>query len=62
MTGTDRAPLWPAGAVGSISHTDDYCVVVVGHSVEHRSLGVDAEPAAPLEEHVWTEICTCPRT
>ena len=58
LVGSDRAPLWPAGTVGSISHTDDYCVVVVANSPPHRSLGIDAEPAVPLEPGLWLQICT----
>lgn len=56
--GSDRAPLWPVGSVGSISHTDDYCVAVVATNPPYRSLGIDAEPAIPLEESLWTSICT----
>lgn len=58
LNGEDRAPVWPAGSVGSISHTDDYCVAVVARCPPYRSLGVDAEPAVPLEESLWPQICT----
>ena len=56
--GDDRAPLWPSGVVGSISHTDVYRVAAVAKSPPYRSLGVDAEPDVPLEESLWPEICT----
>ena len=58
LAGPDRAPAWPAGAVGSISHTADYCVVVVARNPPYRSLGVDAEPDTPLEAELWPQICT----
>ncbi len=58
LIGPDRAPLWPAGAVGSISHTGDHCVAVVATSPPYRSLGVDVEPATSLEESLWPQICT----
>ncbi len=58
LIGPDRAPVWPTGAVGSISHTDDYCVAVVATNPPYRSLGVDAEPATALEEALWPQICT----
>ncbi len=58
LIGPDRAPLWPAGAVGSISHTDDYCVAIVATNPPYRSLGVDAEPATALEASLWPQVCT----
>lgn len=54
--GKDRAPLWPAGLVGSISHTDDLCIAIV--SQDHSSLGIDVEPATALEQELWETICT----
>jgi 4'-phosphopantetheinyl transferase EntD len=39
----DRSPRWPEGAVGSISHTDDDCAVVVARSSDVSSLGLDIE-------------------
>jgi 4'-phosphopantetheinyl transferase EntD len=53
LAGTDRAPVWPAGIVGSITHTDDYCVAVVAAAKAFASLGVDAENAGRLEPHLW---------
>lgn len=41
--GADRAPLWPPGVVGSLSHTAGLCVAAVGRRSELRGLGVDAE-------------------
>lgn len=39
----DGAPLWPAGVVGSISHTDGYACAVVGASSRFAAMGVDVE-------------------
>ena len=36
-----RGPLWPAGAVGSISHSAGLCVAVAGSSAIFQGLGVD---------------------
>jgi|SRR5215213_5050322 len=58
VAGADRAPRWPAGVVGSISHTDRYCVAVVARRAAFASLGVDAEPAEPLECELWETVCT----
>jgi enterobactin synthetase component D len=37
-----RAPIWPDGVVGSISHSDSRVICVVSRF--HRGLGVDVEP------------------
>ncbi len=54
----DRAPHWPSGVVGSITHTQGFCAVVVARNESHRGLGIDAEPAAPLRERLFGHICT----
>jgi 4'-phosphopantetheinyl transferase EntD len=46
--GDNRAPLWPTGIVGSISHTRSLCVVAVGSSTEFLGVGIDIEEDAPL--------------
>lgn len=56
--GSDRAPVWPAGLVGSISHTADACVAAVAEATRFTALGLDLEPAAGLEPSLWPEICT----
>jgi 4'-phosphopantetheinyl transferase EntD len=56
----DRQPAWPAGVVGSISHTDDYCAVVVASSPPMRSLGLDVERIKPVEARVAEMILTPP--
>src|SRR5207245_224467 len=45
----DRAPRWPPGIVGSISHTSDYCVAVVARQRDFLGVGVDAEPDEPID-------------
>ena len=54
----DRTPQWPAGFVGSISHSHALCVVAVARRATHESLGVDVEPDAGLEPRIWKKICT----
>ena len=51
ITGQDRAPVWPAGLVGSISHTKDYCVAAVAHSNDIHIMGIDIEPNVPLIQY-----------
>jgi len=43
LAGRDRAPVWPAGLTGSITHCRGYCASVVARCSSLRSLGIDAE-------------------
>ena len=43
LRAADGAPLWPAGVLGSITHTDGYACAVVGPSSRFAAMGVDAE-------------------
>jgi len=60
--GEDRAPRWPAGIVGSITHTGaapgGYCAVVVGRSTDLAALGVDAEQWNRLTPALWRRVLT----
>jgi 4'-phosphopantetheinyl transferase EntD len=58
LRGEDRAPIWPPGFVGSISHTDSWCAAAVARAEEARSIGIDLEPATPLKESLWRRVCT----
>lgn len=60
LQGEDRAPIWPKGLVGSISHTARDCIAVVSDAPEIIALGLDMETATPLESALWPEICTMP--
>jgi 4'-phosphopantetheinyl transferase EntD len=46
--GPDRAPIWPDGFVGSITHCDGFCCAVAARASEIASVGVDAEDAGPM--------------
>ncbi len=51
--GTDRAPCWPAGIVGSISHTKRHAFAAVMKQRSGRSaIGIDVEEIAPLPQGV----------
>ncbi|HKP57747.1 MAG TPA: 4'-phosphopantetheinyl transferase superfamily protein [Polyangiales bacterium] len=54
----DRAPRWPNGVVGSISHTSNYCAVVVASARAYLSLGLDIEQDKSLEPEMAAMICT----
>lgn len=58
--GQHRAPLWPEGYLGSISHGDGLAVAVATSSQEWRGVGIDIEriltndAAQPLVAHLMT--------
>jgi 4'-phosphopantetheinyl transferase EntD len=54
----DRVPSWPAGVVGSISHTDGLCAVAVARQEAVWALGLDVEGDEPLDEGLEPRICT----
>ncbi|PWU43231.1 4-phosphopantetheinyl transferase [Micromonospora globispora] len=54
---TDRSPVWPAGVVGTITHTDGYCAAAAARSAEIRSVGMDAERHKELSPGVRRLIC-----
>lgn len=51
-----RAPQWPDGVVGSITHCRGYCAAAVARSEMLRTLGIDAEPHEALPERVLEQI------
>lgn len=55
--GPGRAPVWPAGIVGSISHTDDIAIAVVARQAALRSLGIDVESSDPLGADLLPLVC-----
>lgn len=52
--GPDRAPIWPPGVTGSITHSDTLCLVAVTQA--QTLIGLDLEPATPLEADLWDMI------
>lgn len=57
-TGPRRAPVWPSGIVGSITHCELIAAAAVGWHRDFAGLGLDAELAAPLEPKLVRLICT----
>lgn len=55
---TDRSPVWPAGAVGSITHSEGYCLAAVAHG-GGVSIGLDAERVGRVTPDV-ADIVTSP--
>ncbi|MBE1294413.1 MAG: 4'-phosphopantetheinyl transferase superfamily protein [Rhodobacteraceae bacterium] len=56
-TRPDRAPQWPRGLTGSITHDATSCVAILGANRHFRALGIDVEPDAPLHDDLTAEIC-----
>jgi 4'-phosphopantetheinyl transferase EntD len=52
----DRAPVWPEGIVGSISHTDTACLSIVSKNSQWKGLGLDIELAKPLKPEIASSI------
>ena len=48
LRGERGAPQWPAGVVGSMTHTAGYCAAAVADIGKIRSVGIDAEEHAEL--------------
>jgi 4'-phosphopantetheinyl transferase EntD len=55
-SGRHGEPLWPAGVVGSITHCLRYRACAAARSENVITLGIDAEPNAPLPDGVMEEV------
>lgn len=53
----DRSPHWPVSVSGSISHSTDLCMAVVARRRDCVAVGLDIEPATPLEDSLLETIC-----
>jgi 4'-phosphopantetheinyl transferase EntD len=56
--GPDRQPAWPAGIVGSISHTRGWCGAVVARRASCGGIGLDAEEWGRVGAKLWPRIAT----
>ena len=55
--GPDRAPVWPRGLVGSISHSDTHCLAVVARAGTYAALGLDLEEDRDLPRDLIEVVC-----
>lgn len=55
--GADRAPIWPVGVTGSISHACGLCLAAVAPFGRCDALGVDLEGDDPLPSELVAQIC-----
>jgi 4'-phosphopantetheinyl transferase EntD len=58
LIGEGRRPSWPNGIVGSITHTNDYCVAAVARKSHCKAIGLDAEVIGRIEPDLYPYICT----
>jgi len=56
VPGTGRAPQWPTGVVGSITHCAGYRACALARASNFAAIGVDAEPDAPLPDGLIADI------
>ena len=60
LPGPDRAPVWPDGVIGSISHGGGACLALVARQGVITGLGIDLEPAERLPQDMVEAVCTGP--
>jgi len=53
-----RAPIWPEGIVGSITHVNGFCAAVVGPADEFAGIGIDAEHESCVTPNLWPHLFT----
>ncbi|WIM95160.1 4'-phosphopantetheinyl transferase superfamily protein [Actinoplanes oblitus] len=58
LRGPRREPIWPAGVAGSITHCTGFRAAAVTHVADVASVGIDAEPHAPLPPRVLGAVTT----
>ncbi|WP_113910740.1 4'-phosphopantetheinyl transferase family protein [Roseovarius dicentrarchi] len=56
--GPDRAPVWPAGITGSLSHIPALCIAAVAQTRQFRAIGTDLEEAGDLDPDLIPQVCT----
>lgn len=57
-SGPKREPLWPSGIVGSISHNELFCAVVVAQNSVVTSVGIDIETTGRIDRQLWGHLFT----
>jgi 4'-phosphopantetheinyl transferase EntD len=52
------APVWPEGIIGSLAHDADIAVAALARRHDYAGLGIDIEPAQPLDHDLLGIIAT----
>ena len=58
LAGAYREPLWPAGIVGSITHSRQNALVAVARRSDYCSVGVDMEQKGRIEPELVAKLLT----
>jgi len=53
LVGKDRAPVWPKGVAGSISHTQGLAGAMVSSLSHYPSIGLDIERRGVVHRNLW---------
>lgn len=53
-----RAPVWPQGVVGTITHAEGVALALVARGHGYHGLGLDIEPATPLPSDLAEVVLT----
>ena len=56
LPGESRAPQWPPGVVGSMTHCEGYRGAAVARASDMHTVGIDAEPHEPLPPGVLRRV------
>jgi enterobactin synthetase component D len=49
-------PLWPAGFVGSITHSDSLCFAACARAGQLRGIGIDVERTGRMRRELWRMV------
>ncbi|MFG2286687.1 MULTISPECIES: 4'-phosphopantetheinyl transferase [unclassified Streptomyces] len=60
LPGRDRAPQWPAGVVGAMTHCAGYRAAAVARRRDIVTVGLDAEPNLPVDDPGVIDLVTLP--
>ncbi|MEO8885331.1 MAG: 4'-phosphopantetheinyl transferase superfamily protein [Mucilaginibacter sp.] len=58
LIGQNNEPLWPHGAVGSISHSGQFTGAVVGLGSHFKCIGIDIETTGKINADMWDMLYT----
>ena len=58
LPGPHRAPIWPDGVAGSMTHCAGYRAAALAHSRDVATIGIDAEPDGPLPDGIRDRIAS----
>lgn len=58
LADSSRAPIWPEGIVGSITHVNGFCAAAVGRTDEFAGIGIDVEHESAVTADLWPLLFT----